>query len=142
MTTRPDDSQSLLDGFTTRFERIGRAAGRRISSPTWLARASAIGLCVSSLAFVALFISGLAAEPTEELALVVEPLPLRLALWIPAFIGVFAVGTFVGAVVAWYNSYWSLVGRIHQTILAILGVLFVWQLSVFGFLPRDDADSC
>lgn len=135
MTSRSDDSRPLLDGFTTRFHRIARAGGGRISSPTWLARASAVGLCVSSLGFVALFVGGLAAEPTAELALVVEPLPLRLALWLPALIGVFAVGTFIGAAVGWYNSYWSLVGRIHQTLLALLGVLFVWQLSVFGLLP-------
>lgn len=134
MTTRPDDSQSRLDRFTTRFGRIGPAGSRRISSPKWLARASAVGLCVSSLGFVALFVTGLAAESTEDLALVLEPLPLRLALWLPPFIGMFAVSTFVGAVIAWYNNYWSLVSRLHQTILAILGVLFIWQLSVFGFL--------
>lgn len=134
MTARSDDSEPLFSGFTDRFERIANAVDRRITSPAWLARASAIGLCVSSLAFVVLFIAGFAIGG-GQLAIVTEPLPLRLALWVPPLIAAFAVATIAGTVVAWYNGYWSRAGRIHQTIVAVLGVLFVWQLSAFGFLP-------
>lgn len=134
MTTDPHKSETVTEGSMTGSRRIRRWFKGGIKSPQWLARASAVGLCVSSLGFVVLFISGLAAEPTEELAFVVEPLPLRLALWLPPIIALFTVGTVLGAVGAWYNTYWSVRGRLHQTILAVLGVLFVWQLSVTGFL--------
>ena len=134
MTARPDDSRSFRDGFGDRFERLARGVGRRLAAPAWLFRAAAVALCVSSLAFVALLVGGFAIGG-EQLAIVTEPLPLRLALWLPPFIAAFAAATVAGAVVAWYNGYWSLAGRIHQTILAVLGVLFAWQLSALGFLP-------
>jgi len=41
----------------------------------------------------------------------------------------------VGAVAGWWCGYWSLAGRVHQTVLALLAVGFVWQLSALGFLP-------
>ena len=32
------------------------------------------------------------------------------------------------------DRYWSLTARIHQTIVALLGLGFSWQLSTLGFL--------
>lgn len=122
----PDDSEPRSDGVVD-------VISSRLRSPPWLARASAVGLCVVSLAFVALLVGSFVIS--GMLAIVTEPLPLRLAPLLTPVIAVFALGTLVGAVIAWREGYWSLAARIHQTILAILGVLFVWQLAAFGFLP-------
>lgn len=132
MTPSTDRPQTPDDGTGSRVERLSSSLDRRLTTPAWLARVSALGLCVSSLGFVALVVAGFAIE--GELAIVTTPLPLRLALWLPPFVAAFAAGTLAGAVVGWYDRYWSFPVRIHQTILAALGVLFVWQLFAHGFL--------
>jgi uncharacterized membrane protein len=103
-----------------------------VTSPEWLARAAGIGLSGVSVGFVLVFL--LVLGRGGELALVTRPLPMQVALAVPYLIVPLAVGTTVGAVLAWTNRYWSLSARIHQTVLAVLGVLFVWQLATLGFL--------
>ncbi|WP_222914373.1 hypothetical protein [Natrinema sp. SYSU A 869] len=69
-----------------------------------------------------------------DLTLFTRPLQMQIALALPYLIGVLTLGTTAGALLAWRYRYWSLHARIHQTILALLGLAFSWQLSMLGFL--------
>jgi hypothetical protein len=116
--------------------RIGvlkRALGRRVGNFAWVGRASAVGLCLSSIAFVAGFVFVLSSG--GNLALATVPLLLRVVFALPYLVALFAFGTVAGAVSGWRQGYWSLAGRVHQTILAVIAVVFAWQLLVLGFLP-------
>lgn len=105
---------------------------RRLKSPSWLARAASVGLCSLSIGFVVLFMFVL--ETGGDLTLFTRPLPMQIALALPYLIAVLTLGTTVGAMLAWRYLYWSLTTRIHQTVLALLGLAFTWQLSTLGFI--------
>ena len=105
---------------------------RRLTSPSWLARAAGVGSSSVSIGFVGLFVFVL--ETGGDLTLFTRPLPMQIALTLPYLIGVFTLGTAAGTLLAWRNRYWSLPERIHQTILALLGLAFCWQLSTLGLL--------
>lgn len=109
------------------------ALRRRLGRPAWLARAVAVCLCLVSLAFVALVAAGFVVA--GQLAVITRPLPLRVGLVLAPVVAVLAVGTVGGTLLAWYNGYWSRAARIHQTVLATLALVFVWQLVSLGFLP-------
>ncbi|OYR58459.1 hypothetical protein [Halorubrum halodurans] len=106
---------------------------RRSTSASWLARAAGVGLSAVSIGFVLLLVFVL--ETGGERTLFTRPLPMRIALALPYLVGALTLGTTVGALSAWRYRYWSLVARIHQTVLALLGLVFTWQLSTLGFLP-------
>lgn len=109
-----------------------RGLTHRVTSVAWLARAAGVGLSGVSIGFVLLFVFVI--DSGGELTLITRPLPMQLALALPYLIGILTLGTAAGALLAWWNSYWSLRVRIHQTILALLGVGFSWQLATLGFL--------
>lgn len=115
-------------------ERSGFTHGvkRRLTSASWLARAASVGLSSFSIGFVMLFMFVL--ETGGDLTLFTRPLPMQIALTLPYLIGALTLGTSVGALLAWRYRYWSLTTRIHQTVLALLGLVFSWQLSTLGFL--------
>jgi len=106
---------------------------RRLTSASWLARAAGVALSSVSIGFVVLFIFVL--ETSGELTLITRPLLMQIALTLPYLIGGLTLGTIVGAMLAWRYRYWSFTTCIHQTVLALLGLLFSWQLSTLGFLP-------
>ncbi|QLH81992.1 hypothetical protein [Halosimplex pelagicum] len=105
---------------------------RRLTSASWLARAASVGLSSVSIGFVMLFMFVL--ETGGDLTLFTRPLPMQIALSLPYLIGVLTFGTTVGALLAWRYRYWSPTTRIHQTVLALLGLVFSWQLSTLGFI--------
>jgi len=105
---------------------------RRLTSPAWLARAAGVGLSSVSIGFVVLFMFIL--ETSGDLTLFTQPLPMQIALTLPYLVGALTLGTTAGALLAWRHHYWSLTTRIHQTVLALLGLAFSWQLSTLGFL--------
>lgn len=111
---------------------ILRRYKRRLSSPSWLARAAAVGLSSVSIGFVLIFV--LIIEQGGELTLITRPISMQIALGLPYLVAVLTVATACGAVLAWWNRYWSLVARIQQTVLALLGIAFVRQLHALGFL--------
>lgn len=59
---------------------------------------------------------------------------MRLALTLPYVVALLALATALSTVIAWRRSFWSLWGRLHQTVVAVLGLAFVWQLFTLGFL--------
>jgi len=106
---------------------------RRLTSASWLARSAGVGLSSVSIGFVILFMFVL--KTGGDLTLFTQPLPMQIALTLPYLIGALTFGTTVGALLAWRYRYWSLTTRIHQSVLALLGLVFSWQLSTQGFLP-------
>lgn len=106
---------------------------RRLTSLSWLARAAGVGLSSVSIGFVVLFMFVL--ESGGDLTLFTRPLPMQIALALPTVIAVLTIATTVGTLLAWWNSYWSLRVRLHQTVLTLLGLGFSWQLATLGFLP-------
>lgn len=115
-------------------DRGGGANGikRRLTSPSWLAQAASVGLSSVSIGFVLLFMFVL--ETGGELTLFTQPLPMQIALALPYLVGLLTFGTTAGALLAWWHRYWSLAARIHQSMLAVLGLAFCWQLWTLGFL--------
>jgi hypothetical protein len=73
-------------------------------------------------------------EASGDLTLITRPLPMQIALALPYLVGALTVGTTAGALLAWRYRYWSLRARIHQTVLALLGLGFSWQLTGLGFI--------
>jgi hypothetical protein len=116
-----DDANRVTRDDTGKFTRL-----------PWLARTVAIGLSGVSLGFVLLFsfIVGMGGN----LTLITRPLAMQIALTLPYLVVLFTLVTTVGAALAWRNGYWSLSARAHQTLLALLGLVFSWLLSNLGFL--------
>lgn len=108
------------------------AVKHRLTSPSWLARFAGVSLNCIVVGFVGLLIFVL--EIGGDLTLITRPLPMQIALVLPYFIGGLTFLTIVGALLAWRYRYWTLLARIHQTILALLGLMFCWQLSTLGLL--------
>lgn len=133
MTAAGSGSDPVGAAERSRIGALKRALGRRVGNLAWVGRASAVGLCLSSIAFVAGFVFVLSSG--GNLALATVPLLLRVVFALPYLVALFAFGTVAGAVSGWRQGYWSLAGRVHQTILAVIAVVFAWQLLVLGFLP-------
>ena len=110
------------------YERLSRQLRR----PAWLARATGTALCLVSLAFVGGFLWGFAID--EQFAFVTMPTPFRVALTLPPVVAALALATVGSAGLAWRRGYWSRRARIHQTVLAVLGLAFAWILAQFGLL--------
>ena len=127
-------SQSPSDSGDEKKERhTDISLGQRVRDPVWLSRASAVGFCVTVLGFAGSLV--FAFMNLDQFTLLVVPAWLRVVLALPYVVVVFTLGTVAGAVSGWRHSRWSLAVRIQQTVLAGLGLLFVWQLIVLGFLP-------
>jgi hypothetical protein len=77
---------------------------------------------------------------------IADPNEITFGMW-PALKALFAVTqvsavlaalTVFGCMIAWKNGYWRLTGRLHYTLVAMAGVVFVvwlyqWNLLSFGF---------
>jgi hypothetical protein len=128
----PETESGRLDGFGDRLADVGAGLLRRLRRPAWLARASAVGLGVGSLGFAAALLGVVAIR--GELSLLTRPPALRAVLLVPPLLVPLAAGTVVGAVLAWRRGHWSLAARVHQTVLAVLGVAFLAGLAELGLL--------
>jgi hypothetical protein len=52
------------------------------------------------------------------------------------FVGLVATVAAAGfGVLAWRDGYWSLLHRIHYTLMVVAGFLLVWLLAYWNFLP-------
>lgn len=114
------------------FTRLADGLKHRLTSLPWLARGAGVGLSVVSIGFIVLFV--LLLERSGDLVLITRPLPMQVVLGLPSLILVLTFATTVGAVLGWWNRYWSLRIRLHQTLLAVLGIGFTWQLHTLGFI--------
>lgn len=95
-----------------------------------LARPLAAAMCTSSLVFLAGMLPVLV--KAERLLFAIPPV-IRIILLLPVVSATLAVPTTALAIIAWRNRYWSLPARLHFTLVAtaglvFLGVLRYWQL--------------
>ncbi len=104
----------------------------RYTDPRWLFRAVSASLCIVSIAFVGLLTLGLALGGNR--AVITQPPSLQIAQLLPPVIVLLTLLTGLSLPVAWVRGYWSAIARVHQTIMAVLGLVFVWQLRVLGFI--------
>lgn len=112
---------------------VARALVDRAPSPASLARATGVALSVVSVGFPALLLFTLASH--GQLSLFTRPLSMRIALALPFVVAALAACTSASVVLAWWRGYWSVRARVHQTLLAVLGLVYTVQLASLGFLP-------
>lgn len=133
MTTEVTSEPDSTGAGTGRLDSVRQAIGSRLGNSAWRGRAIAASLCLTSIAFVVGFLGVL--SRVGVIGLLTEPLSLRIVLALPYLVTLLAAGTLLSALSGWWHGYWSLYARIHQTVLAILGLLITWQLVVLGFVP-------
>jgi CubicO group peptidase (beta-lactamase class C family) len=100
--------------------------------PARVARLLAFLLSLLNLVFVAVFaatlLQGLSGSSTY-------PPPWFLALLvIPVSTAVLSIIVFVFAALAWKNCYWSLVGRLHYSLVTLAALAFVWLANYWNLL--------
>jgi len=62
------------------------------------------------------------------------PLSIRVILVIPIITGILSLAFLALAVIAWVRGYWSLIGRLYYSIIALASVLFVLFASYWNLL--------
>jgi CubicO group peptidase (beta-lactamase class C family) len=103
------------------------SAGDRPRAARWLAGFAGVlatGFLVGFLAVVV----------TDSTAIIFQPASLRAVLVLPPLYAVATLGVVAFAVLAWYDRYWGLLGRVHYTVVAAASVVFLWQLSYWNLL--------
>jgi CubicO group peptidase (beta-lactamase class C family) len=117
---------TVRGGYSPEIKRNWRSGA--LSCVAWL-------LSVVSLGFVTGLIL-LIADP-NEISFGMWP-ALKVLLAVTQVCAVLAALTVLGCLMAWKNRYWRLSGRLHYTLVAAAGVVFVawmyqWNLLTFGF---------
>jgi CubicO group peptidase (beta-lactamase class C family) len=99
-----------------------------LSVLAWLFSAVSIGFAVAL---------GIALREPNEIAYGLTP-AVKSILAVTQICAVLAVLTVLGCLFAWKNRYWRLTGRVHYTLVALVGIgfiwfLYYWNLLTFGF---------
>jgi len=63
-----------------------------------------------------------------------KPQALDWILVIPIIASLLAIGSLIYTILAWKNKYWSLIIRLHYTLVTLAMVLFVWWLNYWNLL--------
>ncbi len=109
--------------------RKGQTHDPRLASlARWLASAVAILDLLFVAGFAAVLMQGLSgASP--------YPPPWFIALLVlPIVTAVLSIVLLVLAILAWKNRYWSLVGRLHYSLVTLAGLVFVWLANYWNLL--------
>jgi len=101
-----------------------RDADRRSTWPEWLARWVALALCVVGIGFLAL-------GPVTEITGLDTTMAIAALAWCVA---VLALAVVLLAATAWWKGWWGLPGRLHYTVIALVGVSLVWYEIYWEFL--------
>ena len=116
----------LLTGITapitTFISRRKREAGERSSRLMRLTRGAALALCLAFVAFVAIFTQYMGNED--------QPI-IRILAWV---IAVLTLSVTPLAIIAWWKGWWSRIGRLHYTLIALAGLAFTWFLAYWSVL--------
>lgn len=102
-------------------EKIGRAA-------RWLAG----GACFLDLLFIAALVALLAVDPMSIIYGI--PSSLTTILTIAMVASILALSSAALAVLAWKDGYWSIVGRLHYSLVVMALLSFVWWLNNWNLL--------
>jgi pimeloyl-ACP methyl ester carboxylesterase len=116
-----------------------RLLRKRSDQTTWVALL-ARGVSVATAGLSLVFLVGLTLIVRETMAtnwlLLTFGLPAKAAplFIIPPLTAVLALGGLVLAVLAWKNAYWTAVGRVHYSLVALAATAFTWFLSYWDLL--------
>lgn len=82
------------------------------------------------------FLAGVAAMVMRALggALTDPPLWFVVVLVIPLATAILSIVLLIFTVLAWKDGYWSLVGRLHYTVVTLAGLAFVWVANYWNLL--------
>jgi hypothetical protein len=87
-----------------------------------------------NLLFLIGLVSLVSVSPTEADFIYTIPAWLIAMLAVVLIAAVMALGSTAFAVLAWKNGYWSLIGRIHYTLVVLALLAFVWWLNNWNLL--------
>jgi CubicO group peptidase (beta-lactamase class C family) len=111
----------LFNRCHTKSEKPGRAA-------RWVAGAA----CMLDLLFMAGLVALSAVAPMSIIYGIPSSLSALLAIAIVA--AVLALSSTALAVLAWKDSYWSIAGRVHYTLVVLALLAFIWWLNNWNLL--------
>jgi len=106
------------------FVRRKRDADRRLTWPERLARWVALALCVVGIGFLAL-------GPVTEITGLDTTMAIAALAW---SVAVLALAVVLLTATAWWKDWWGLPGRLHYTVIALVGVALVWYEIYWEFL--------
>jgi hypothetical protein len=106
------------------FVRRKQDADRRLTRSERLARWVALALCVVGIGFLAL-------GPVTEMTGLDTSMAIAVLAWCVA---VLALAVVLLAATAWWKGWWGLPGRLHYTVIALVGVALVWYELYWEFL--------
>jgi hypothetical protein len=113
---------------------INSRRGKRAGASSVLSRPArwvAAAICVLHT----LFIIGIALVTANPFELVYGiPALLHVSLALALLAVVMTAGLLIFAVLAWKDGYWSLLGRMHYTLLTVIVLAFTWWLSYWNLL--------
>ncbi len=113
---------------------------RKRSGPTAQKAGLARGLAAATAALNLAFLVGLALAVRDTASanwlMLAFGLPAKAAplLIIPPLTTVLTIGLLLFAVLAWRRRYWTVVGRVHYSLLTLAALAFIWFLSYWSLL--------
>ena len=113
---------------------------RKRSGPTahkaGLARGLAAATAVLNLAFLVGLALAVRDAASANWLMLAFGLPAKAAplLIIPPLTTVLTIGLLLFAVLAWSRRYWTVVGRVHYSLLTLAALAFIWFLSYWSLL--------
>ena len=101
-----------------------------------LARGVSVATAGLNLAFLVSLMLIIRETMAKNWLLLALGLPAKAAplFIIPFLTAVLAAGVLVFAGLAWKNGYWTVIGRLHYSLVALAVVAFIWFLSYWGLL--------
>jgi CubicO group peptidase (beta-lactamase class C family) len=102
-------------------------ADRRLTRPERLARWVALAFCVVGIGFLAL-------GPMTEMTGLDTSMAIAVLAW---SVAVLAMAVVLLAATAWWKGWWGLPGRLHYTVIALVGVVLVWYEIYWEFLKMS-----
>jgi hypothetical protein len=58
----------------------------------------------------------------------------RIVLGVGVLAAVLTIGALIYSALAWKNSYWGIVARVHYTLVTLAALAFVWFLNYWNLL--------
>jgi hypothetical protein len=122
---------SMIPVALIRFIRDRRASSDRKPAPRGarVAYQIIVGICVLNLLFVIGTLLWGNPVPFFGVSMI-----YKIVLGVGVLGAVLTVGALTYSVLAWMNSYWGIVARVHYTLVTVAAVAFVWFLNYWNLL--------
>jgi CubicO group peptidase (beta-lactamase class C family) len=122
---------SMIPVILIRFIRNRRSSGARKPAPRGARVAYWIimGICVLNLLFVVGTVLWFNPVPVFGVSII-----YRIVLGVGVLAAVLTIGALIYSALAWKNSYWGIVARVHYTLVTLAALAFVWFLNYWNLL--------